>query len=268
MNQNKVFWKRLRSMRNITAILSVVFALTGGVISLLGGDALQWLVFAVGFLGADALIERLDMLSNIEENVKTTAVAVSEIKRAVEETEMTVINDDAKIQSMVLDLAERRRIKDVKILSSGLTTRKVMVERLLEKGIQVLALIQDPETALDKQDKRRVYDAVEWIQHHQDLIKSGLFDARFHIDVSTVRAIVLSEQDTDVKHIFVSWYYYAQKNTRVHGDINPSIRCTTESKQGADIYKWLMKVFEKDLKESRKITVKELVKLQKEMWKS
>jgi hypothetical protein len=268
MNKFQVFLKKLFRLRNFAPVASITIALLGTIFAADTSEQLRYLLASVGVLGVDALAARLDVLSNIEENVQDTSLAVKEIKHAVKETEMTVITEDARILSIILDLVERRKIKEVMILSSGLTTRKVMVERLLEKGIHVVALIQDPMTALDRHDKRRVYDAVEWVQHHRGLIQSGLFDARFHIDVSTVRAIILSEQDTDTKYIFVSWYYYAQKNTKVYGDINPSIYCTTDSKQGADIYKWLVKVFEKDLKESRKITIKELMKLEKEIWKS
>jgi hypothetical protein len=144
MNQNKKFWKRLRSLRNVTAVLAVGFAMTGGVISLLGGDALQWLVFAVGFLGADALMERLDMLSNIEEDVKSTSALVVDIKNAVENVEMNVISDDTQIFDIVIRLADRVKVKNVQILSSGLTTRQIMIAKLLQKGIHVQALMQTP----------------------------------------------------------------------------------------------------------------------------
>lgn len=254
MTQNKRLWKRLRSIRNITAILSVGFAMTGGVISLLGGDALQWLVFAVGFLGVDALMERLDMLSNIEEEVKSTSQAVSEIKKAVETIEMEVITDDTQIPDMVLKIADRVKVKEVRILSSGLTTRQILIAKLLQKGVRVQALIQDPLTALDKKDKERVQTALGWIEHHREFIKSGLFEARYHVNVSTVRAIVITEENTDEKHIFLSWYHYENKNTKVRGDTNPTIYCTTLSRQGMNIHEWLSAILEKDLRESRKIT--------------
>lgn len=260
MKQNKKFWKRLRSLRNVTAVLAVGFAMTGGVISLLGGDALQWLVFAVGFLGADALMERLDMLSNIEEDVKSTSALVMDIKNAVENVEMNVISDDTQIHDIVLKLTDRVKVKNVQILSSGLTTRQIMIAKLLQKGIRVQALMQDPNTALDKRDHDRVNTALAWIENHRKFIQSGLFDARYHINISTVRAIVVHEEDSDVKHIFLSWYYYENKNTVVHGDSCPTIYCTTLSKQGAKINEWLSTVLEKDIKESRKIPARNFKK--------
>lgn len=263
MSQSKKIWARLKSIRNISAYLSVITAIAGGIISMFYKefDLIPLLLLAVGFLGGDALVERLVMLSDIEDNVKNTSAAVQEIKKAVENVEMNVIADDTQILGIIQKIADQAKIKEVQILSSGLTTRQSLVAKLLERSIHVIALIQDPATALDKRDKHRVFDSLEWIDHHRDFIKSGLFDARFHINISTVRAIVVIEEFTDIKHMFVSWYYYQHKNTIVHGDANPTIYCTTLSKQGNEIYKWLDRIFKKDLKESRKITMKELEKL-------
>lgn len=260
MKEKNVLWKRFRSMKNIAAILTVAFGLIGVPVSFWLDRPLEGISVMLVFLSVDALMARLDMLSNIEDGVKSTSAAVLDIKTAVENVEMNVIPDDTQIPDLVLKIADRGKVKEVQILSSGLTTRQIMIARLLQKGIRVQVLMQDPLTALDKRDKDRIHTALEWIEHHGKYVRSGLFDARFHINVSTVRAIIVCEESPDVKHIFVSWYYYINKNTKVHGDINPTIYCTTLSKQGAKIYEWLATVIEKDLRESRKITTHTLSK--------
>lgn len=257
MKKFQEFVKRLFKLRNLPAALSIATAVFGGIFVTDTNRQFQLLLIAIGILAIDAIVERLEVLSNIEEDVKSTSAAVREIKNAIENVEMNVIVDDSQIPDIIQNLTSRVTIKEVQILSSGLTSRQIMIAKLLEKGIRVQALMQDPATALDKRDPDRISTALEWIEHHNQFIQSSLFEARYHVNVSTVRAIVVSEANTDVKHIFLSWYYYENKNSKVRGDTNPTIYCTTLSEQGNKIYGWLAMVFEKDLRESRKITAKD-----------
>lgn len=250
MKEKNVFWKRLRSIKNMTAVLTVAFGLIGVPVSFWLERPLEGISVMLVFLGADALLARLDLLSDIEDNIKYTSSIVTDIKQAVEKTEMEVIVKDNQIPSMVEEIAERVKATEVLVLSSGLTTRQEMIANLVQKGVRVRALIQDPETALDKMDKTRILTALNWIQTHTN--NSKLFEPRFHYNISTVRAIIINEADSNTKYIFLSWYFYEDKNSTVRGDINPTIYCTTESKQGDKIYSWLTKVLDKDLRESRK----------------
>src|SRR5512143_3688544 len=150
MSQNKKFWARLKSIKNILAYLSVITAFAGGVVTLFFKeiDPIPLLLLAVGFLGGDTLAERLVMLSDIEENVKFTAEAVADIKTAVENVEMNVFSDDTEITELILNLSDSTKLKEAQILSSGLTSRQIMITKLLQKGIRVQVLMQDPSTAL------------------------------------------------------------------------------------------------------------------------
>ncbi len=261
MKKFQGFIKRLFRLRNLPAALSIATAILGGIFITDTNRQFQLLLAAIGILAIDAIVERLDMLSNIEEDIKSTSAAVLDIKNAVETVEMNVVVDDTEVTDMILKLADHVKLKDVQVLSSGLTTRQIMIAKLLQKGIHVQVLMQDPSTALDKDDKDRVQNALKWIKHHSKFVQSGLFDARYHINVSTVRAIILTEADTEVKHVFLSWYHYENKNRSVYGDTNPTICCTTRSKQGRNIHEWLKTIYEKDLRESRKITPKDFIKI-------
>jgi len=261
MKEKNVLWKRFRSIRNIVAVLSAVLGVIGVPLSFWFGHSLEVISVLLVFLCVDALLARLDIFSNIEDSVKSTFTTVQDIKNAVETVEMNVVADDTEVTDMILKLADRVKLKDAQVLSSGLTTRQIMIAKLLQRGIHVQVLMQDPSTALDKDDKDRVQNALKWIKHHSKFVQSGLFDARYHINISTVRAIILTEADTEVKHIFLSWYHYENKNRSVYGDTNPTICCTTLSKQGGRIYEWLKTVYEKDLRESRKITTKDYIKI-------
>lgn len=258
MTKLKKFLQDLFVLRNVPSILILVF-IGMGVFNpaLLKMDTVTVILAAIGALAVENIIERLTYLSRIREDVDETSKIVSDIKKAVENVEVEVITDDAQISDVILKLANRVKIREAQILSSGFTTRKIMVTQLLQKGIRVQALLQDPETALDKRDQNRVREAMEWVEHHRGFIQSGLFDARYHYNISTIRAIVVHEDVSDVKHVFLSWYYYQKKNTMVYGDPNPTIYCTTQSKQGAKLYEWLCRIIEKDLKESRKITLRD-----------
>jgi len=261
MKNFQLFLRNLFVLRNVPSILVLIF-IGIGVFNpaLLKMEPITVVLAAIGALAVENIIERLTYLAKIQEEVSTTSRIVTDVKNAVENIEMDVISDDTQIPDLVLRITERVRIKEVQILSSGLTTRQIMIAKLLQKGIHVQALMQDPLTALDKRDQDRVTTALGWIEHHRESIKSGMFDARFHVNVSTVRAIVVTEEVSEVKHMFLSWYYYVNKNTKVQGDTNPTIYCTTLSKQGARIYEWLCTVIQKDLSESRKITAKDFRK--------
>ncbi len=250
MKEKDIFWKRLRSMKNIAAVLTVAFGLIGIPLSFWLEHPLEGISAMLVFLGVDALLTRLDILSDIEDDVKHTTNMVADIKQAVEQIEMDVIVKDNQIPALVEEISERIKPSEVIVLSSGLTTRQEMIVNLIKKGIRVQSLIQDPETALDEMDKTRIQTALNWIRTHTD--NSKLFDPRFHYNISTVRAIIINAADTNVKHIFVSWYVYSEKNSTIRGDANPTIYCTSESKQGEKISIWLNQVIEKNLRESRK----------------
>lgn len=261
MKEKNTFWKRLRSIKNIAAVLAAAFGIIGIPLSFWFGHSLEILSAVVAFLGADALLTRLDTMANIEEDIKSAAANLAEIKTAVQNVEMDVISDDTTITERILKLSDQVRLKEAQILSSGLTSRQILIAKLLQKGISVQVLIQDPSTALDKEDPDRIRTALKWVKHHSRFIEAGLFDARYHVNVSTVRAIILTEAMTEVKHIYLSWYHYEDRNTKVYGDTNPTIHCTTLSKQGSKVYEWLRKIYERNLRESRKITAKDYAKI-------
>lgn len=246
------FFKDFFILRNVPSLFIIGFILIGVTKpDFLDMEPITMILAAIGALSVENIIERLTYLSKVQKNTDETASMVSDIKRAVENVEMEVIVKDRQVSSMVEEIAERIKANEVIVLSSGLTTRQEMIAALVQKGIRVTALIQDPETAPDKMDKKRIETALDWINNHTQ--GSKLFEPRFHYNVSTVRAIIIHADESTTKHIFLSWYVYENKNTIVRGDTNPTIYCTTESKQGDRIYTWLAKVIEKDLRESREI---------------
>lgn len=180
--------------------------------------------------------------------------------RRASENDFKVL-EEREAQEMIFHITEQRAIDRVRILSSGLHSRQFLTGNLIKSGIKVETLVQDPESAIDKRDIRRIYQSIDWIKTETGDKFFDNFDIRFHINVASLRAVVLYEAHSNIRHVFVGWYIYSDNNSSVRGSPNPTIYISTRSKRGEKVYKWVEAVMEKDTRESQVIDLEDLEKL-------
>lgn len=148
------------------------------------------------------------------------------------ESKFEIFEQDVAAQTRILELIEQKPFDKVTILASGLASRRLIVAPLIKKGIQVEVLVQDPETSLDKQDIQRLKEAIDWIRIDVGEEYLEKLNLRYHVNIASLRAIVLYESHSKIRHVFLGWYIYTQQNTAVRGSQHPTIYITTRSSQG------------------------------------
>jgi hypothetical protein len=253
-------FKKLVSPANALAILTVIGAvIVTFAIELEGLTPEKIIVILLGFIIGNMLFERIAVTEKTNETLETVSDAVQKIVSRSENAQNFVFfTNDTDATSMMRIISSKKPLEKVEILSSGLTSRQEIIPQWLNANIPVNALVQDIETALDKKDRDHIVSAVDWI-HRQAADKFNLFEMRFHVNVATVRAVVLHEKQNQVKHVFISWYFYYNANKKVEGVSNPTIYCSTTSQQGFELYNWIDKVIQLNRKESRPINTLELI---------
>jgi len=74
---------------------------------------------------------------------------------------------------------------------------------------------------------------------------------QFHINIASLRAVILYETHSQIRHLFFGWYIYTDKNTTVRGSQNPTVYVSSHTKQGKQLVQWVEEVIEKNKEESR-----------------
>jgi|GEM_PF-6156200 len=246
--------KKTISPINLLTIVTVVFAVWATfVVEIDAFPPEKITILLISFIISNILIEKIAVSEKTRDAVTNMSGWVRELVVRMESPQDFVhFGVDADATEMMRTISVSKSLEKVEILSSGLTSRQGIIPIWLNAGVPVEAIVQNPETALDKRDKEHVSSAVDWI-YRQAANNFKLLEIKFHINISTVRAVVLHEQKTKVKHIFISWYFYYNSNKKIMGVLNPTIYCSTTTKQGNELYLWLSKIIQSNRQESCKI---------------
>jgi hypothetical protein len=172
-----------------------------------------------------------------------------------------VITNEHDVHTRILEIAEQRPIKKVRMISYGLTSRRHLISNLLQFGLQIEVLAQHPEQAIDKENIDRICDTIEWLKLDagDKLQNLQLFLCK---DVISLRAVLLEETRGDVKHAFFGWYTYSGSSVR--GSQNPTVYVSTYSKQGMDIFKWIESTIREKVEKSSPVSPEELANLKQQ----
>jgi hypothetical protein len=217
------------------------------------------IVILLGLIITTMLFERIGITDKTSGAIASMLESIQTLlTRSESSQEFILFQDDSAAREVISKISHSKPLKRVEILSSGLTSRQELIPMWLNMRIPVDALVQDFETALDNKDKGKVLVALDWICR-QSPGKLNLLTLKSHINISTIRAIILHETNTQTKHIFLSWYYYYDTNKKIEGVGNPTLYCSTSTKPGKKTYEWLNKVIEINLQESKPVNIMELL---------
>ncbi len=252
--------KKILTPVNLLTILTVFAAvIVTFVVEIEGITTEKTIVILVGFIIGSMLFEKIAITEKAGQKLDLVHNSLQNLlARNEHPQDFTLIRNEDSARAMMSEISNTKILERVEILSSGLTSRQDLIPVWLNAGVSVMALVQDPETALDKGDKGKINVAVDWV-FRQAPQKIDLLEMRFHHDVSTVRCVILHEKRTQVKHVFLSWYYYYKTNKKVEGSANPTLYCSTASKQGSDLYNWLDRVVKINFQESHKVDIMEMI---------
>ena len=163
--------------------------------------------------------------------------------------EFQVFKDESDAHAKIFEVSRQEKIKKAIFVSAGLGSRRFLIGTLVKSGIKVEVLAQDPETAIDTNDSQRAHESIDWIRH-DDIVKEKLsnLDLWFHANIASLRAVILFETDSNIKHLFLGWYTY-DSNSRIYGSQNPTIYVSTRSHRGQALGEWIERMVEKDKRE-------------------
>lgn len=183
---------------------------------------------------------------------KLDEIITLSIKQREKDERVTVFLEETDGLRRLFEVIAERKIQRVRILSAGLNSRWVMIDRLLRAGVRVEVLAQDPITAIDKRDANQTLVNVQKLReiahmHHSDLL------IRLNVNVVSVRAVLLYEPDNQVKHLFFGWYTYIEQNTIVYGSQNPTLYLSSDSVSGRRLCEWVESLMDSTEKEARDV---------------
>jgi hypothetical protein len=252
--------KKIISPINLLTILTVFFAvLVTFVVEIEVFPPEKITVILISFIIGNILFEKIAVSEKTSDAVVNISDWVRQLVARMESPQDFIhFGSDADASEMMRTISANKTLEKVEILSSGLTSRQGIIPVWLNAGVPVEAIVQDPATALDKKDKEHVVSATDWI-YRQAAKNFNLLEVKLHINISTVRAVILHERKNQIKHVFVSWYYYYNANKKIMGVMNPTMYCSTATKQGNELYLWLAKVIQNNRQESQKIDALELI---------
>lgn len=236
----KLFFSTERFIKNngITFLVTVATIAVAAVITI-------WAVFSDDvyvFIADRHIFEAVVLLALLELLLFTA-------RKDSTSEEFQLFSVEGETQSKVIDLIDGKLIKQVSILSSGLGSRTSLVSSILRKTIPVDILVQSPETAVDNKDAAKLHENVEWIRFNAGEKSFSNLTVRLNPNVSTVRAIILYEAHTEVKHLFFGWYTYL--NQAVSGSPNPTFYATNQNPRGRAVLEWIENIIAQDIAQSR-----------------
>jgi hypothetical protein len=174
------------------------------------------------------------------------------IKRHEKDEELTVFMEETDAVSRLFEVVAERRVQKVRILSAGLGSRWIMIDRLIRAGVRVRVLAQDPNTAIDKRDASHTLDNVQQLLRVAHLQNTNLL-IRLNVNVTTVRAVLLYEPNDRAKHLFFGWYTYSVRNTQVDGSPNPTLYVSSDSAIGSSLCEWVERLMDSAENEARDV---------------
>jgi hypothetical protein len=168
------------------------------------------------------------------------------VSRPPDQSGPVVYTDEIDAQAKIFEVTGSRRIESATILSAGLSSRRALVTRLVQAGVTVKVLAQDPKTSVDRSDARRTLDTIELIKMDCASLQ-GHLELYFHEDLASLRAVVLRERSNGVKHAFVGWYTYRESNSQVIGSSHPTLYFDTRQDGGRSVIDWIEAELERHL---------------------
>ncbi len=199
------------------------------------------------FLESTHLFEALVLLMFIE-------VITLSTKRYEKNEPLTVFIEETDAVSRLFEVVANRRVHRARALSAGMGSRWIMIDRLLRAGVRVQALAQDPNIAIDRRDASHTLDKVQQLLQIDHMQNANLL-IRLNVNVVTVRAIILYEPHDRVRHLFLGWYTYVDRNTKVDGSSNPTLYVSSDSSIGGRLCEWVEGLMDSAENEARDIPV-------------
>jgi hypothetical protein len=143
MEKIKIFLRRLSSPRNILPIVVIVGAIIGVFnLEIFGTSAKseQIIMALLGFLAIDALVERLDLLTNIEQGITSIRANLSP---RVQSDFFLQKKDFGKVEKLIQDSEYEIWIYGVTL--DGLVTLANLFREKLGRGCKIRVLAPDPD---------------------------------------------------------------------------------------------------------------------------
>ncbi len=166
------------------------------------------------------------------------------------ESGVRVIEEDEVVQEINSRVVEGK-ISSVKMLSAGIASRVTLIAWLVNQGIRVQVLTQDPNTAIDKSDAARLAKNVDTVISGVFIEQNkGLLDIRSYLGTASTRCVILYNKQNKPDYVYVGWYTYHERGKKLRGFINPTVACDPHSKWGERLTMFAEREFERNLAES------------------
>jgi len=143
----KELFRRLFSLRNIVPLITIVGAFIGTfLVTPFGLQREQLLLALVAFLAIDALVERLELLTNIENDVRATKELIA--SRAVGKEFLRHRRDFPRLEHLITDAKKEIWMSGVAL--DTIATFTGLFNARLQEGIKLRFLATSPEENIVK----------------------------------------------------------------------------------------------------------------------
>jgi hypothetical protein len=159
--------------------------------------------------------------------------------------EVEIITSDIESQRKIIDLVKTGDVAKVDLISAGLSSRRSLIPELLENKVEVNILAQHPDVAVDKEDGKRLLDSLRAICQNLKLDEQKRLHVRLYYNTASPRAIILRGKTFAPTYVFIGWYFYHTKNTKISGRSNPTIFISDRQKEGRALIEFLDNMIER-----------------------
>jgi len=139
------------------------------------------------------------------------------------------INEELFLDSIIQE-ARNGDVKEVKMISSGLSSRYRFIAGLIESRVNVMIIVQGKKNAVDQMDFQRIPSMITSIDLSTKEKTAHYLQVRGSVSITSFRAIVVNYKNDRVK-VAVSWYTY-DKDNNVLGHTNPVIFLGDDTDEG------------------------------------
>ncbi|MBI2854213.1 MAG: hypothetical protein HYX87_04745 [Chloroflexi bacterium] len=153
--------------------------------------------------------------------------------------------EDLAMQNKVLEILKTERIAGVDIISAGMSSRTGLIQAVLSRGHKVRLLAQHPDSAIDKDDGKRVRDSINVFCHLRTEADLKSLTVKYNKNPVSVRAILLRGEPFAHSYAMIGWYTYHSAGSKINGRRNPTVFVSTASLEGRDLIIFVQQLFEK-----------------------
>lgn len=151
--------------------------------------------------------------------VVLTELLYLSIKSDGDDTKVSVT--EAPFVTQVADDAKLGKIKEVRILSSGLSSRYLLIADLIKEKVKVKIIVQGENAIGDLADLQRLPSMIDSIDISTNENTNEFLEIRGNASITSVRAVIVYYKNGQKKSI-LSWYTYDAEG-RILGHTNPAI---------------------------------------------